>query len=403
MKFKKMLPMLVTGVLLTLGFAALNLGLKPSISLSKLRIATVDRGVVSRQILCRGRAVPQSELVLTAPYSSMVVSLPLSLGARITRGDQLMVLDHQAMEATILELQDRIDLEKQLEQQTLLQGRANLQRLKMDHEIQSRELELQRIRQEQKERLYQLGSLAEQDLQDTAMELEISELQLTNLTELISLEEAALEAKSLEFSLRRAQQLRTLQRAGEELQDGQMRAPMDGILTWIGPELGQRINAGDPLLRIADLSNFQIEGHCSQENGESLHLGLEVCVSDGERSYRGMIESIDPILQNGMLSFTVGLPGEDNINLRYNQPVEISIALQGGTEELRIPLWEEQGLSPSSNRLYRINGNHAERLDLAVLYSDSHYLAINGDLQEGDQIILNELEGLDSKRILLKE
>jgi len=173
---------------------------------------------------------------------------------------------------------------------------------------------------------------------------------------------------------------------------GQVRAPRAGEVVEVWPRVGQRVEAGAPLFRIADLRQLQLEIALSADKATQLKAGDAVVVpSHGARGVLlGVGRAVDAsqqvrararVTQVGQLvaGATVAVRLEPNLAREasgWQVPAEALLRHQGRTWVLRA---SAQGFTP---------------VPVQVRTSDDAHAVVQGALREGDRMAVTGLAAL---------
>src|SRR5690606_31909259 len=102
-------------------------------------------------------------------------------------------------------------------------------------------------------------------------------------------------------------------------------APVPGVITWIDNNIGNQVSEGSPLVRIANLSSYTIEGQVSDMHAGKIRIGMPVQVRIGSQILGGSIEQILPAVENNAIQFRITLENPESENLRPNMEVDVRI------------------------------------------------------------------------------
>ncbi|MCC6390933.1 MAG: HlyD family secretion protein [Bryobacterales bacterium] len=106
---------------------------------------------------------------------------------------------------------------------------------------------------------------------------------------------AATRARAESASARVLQMKAALERAELDLGHTVVKAPVDGVISQRNVELGQVVQAGQPLLAVVDLDNVWVTANYKENQLENMRPGQKAVVSVdayGGRKYRGHVDSI---------------------------------------------------------------------------------------------------------------
>ncbi|HMM46819.1 MAG TPA: efflux RND transporter periplasmic adaptor subunit [Thiobacillaceae bacterium] len=195
------------------------------------------------------------------------------------------------------------------------------------------------------------------------------------------------EAQSARASLQAAQTALAMLGTGK-VSGGSMTltAPIAGVVTESAAEPGQRVDAGTPLIKLADLSKLALEIPLSTTQARQVAVGQTVTVVD--TSAGGRITALLPQLSASQSVLArASLTDPQNL-LRPGQAVQAAIAGASAPESRTVPatalMWKgrtpyvfvetQQGFVPTAVQLVRQNASQAEVTGLA----DGSRVAVKG-------------------------
>jgi HlyD family secretion protein len=149
----------------------------PVVSLSKVTTAAVDIGNIEITVQGSGIVIPAYEEVITSPFRSTVVKIVKSPGAKIDKGDTLLVLDNRLTENDLDMLRNELDLQN-IKIEKL---KIELQQLKEDFEFSRKIKEIRvvnaRLAYEAESTLNKIGGTPAYNVQKYKTEWEIEQLE----------------------------------------------------------------------------------------------------------------------------------------------------------------------------------------------------------------------------------
>lgn len=172
-------------------------------------------------------------------------------------------------------------------------------------------------------------------------------------------------------------------------------APFSGVVTQAEPLSGDQVSAGTMAFRVDDLSRFLVDVQISEVDINSVSLGQEVTLTFDailDRDYTGKVVEV------GQAGNTV--QGVVNFDVTVELTDADEAVKPGMTAGINIVVTELNDVLMVPNRAVRVMDNkrvvYVLRDGLAVTVeirlgqsSDSYSVLVDGDLKEGDQIILN--------------
>lgn len=219
---------------------------------------------ITEVVTAFGRAQPEVEVTISPDVSGEIVELPVKEGNVVEKGDLLARLRPD-------------DYRAQLKRQeaTVAQRKANLAERRADS-VQARRT------YERKKKLYEKGVIPESEYEDAQS----------------SFEQASARVESARYQVQSAEA--SLQDAREQLQKTQLYAPMDGTVSKLSVEVGERVvgtqqRAGTEMMRIARLDQMEMQVDVNESDVVNVSEGDTAAVTlDAypDRSFRGQVTEI---------------------------------------------------------------------------------------------------------------
>ncbi|MCF7919000.1 MAG: efflux RND transporter periplasmic adaptor subunit [Candidatus Cloacimonetes bacterium] len=370
---------------------------------SRLVISVAEPGVIEGTITASGAVVPAYEQTLSSPFISRIDSVYRQAGDEVKKGDRLLKLNIDYMELQHEKAQDEYELmQNEMLQRQLQKAQKSLE---LDTERQIKELQVATFENELaiQQRLYELGGGMQSSVDRAQLNLDIGRLELGQLEARILNEEQMLEVELTGLELRMSIKRNEILQLEQELKLADMGAEFQGVVTWINDTPGISVNKGEALARIADLTSFKIKGAVSDYYADKLTTGNPVYLSISGNRLDGLITSIEPTVRNNIITFYAELYEKNNLLLRSNMRVDISIITTTKSGVVRIkngPAINGKGLMP----LFIDHGNWAEKRMVRVGETNLDFAEIVSGITFGERVIISRMEDYESlKKIKIIE
>lgn len=193
-----------------------------------------------------------------------------------------------------------------------------------------------------------------------------------------------------------------LARAEIALNDTQLRAPFDAIVTRENASLGQLVQAGNSIGQLVATDHAEVRmgllpSDLSVLGQAAAARGLSVTVSDpatGRTLRTGKVGAIVPAIDTATRTVTliVDIPdpfAEGESSVRIGELVELSLRVPlGAPPALRVAAEALKG----GDTLWRISDGQLERRDVYVLSRTDSTVTLRGEaLSQGDKVLLSDL------------
>jgi HlyD family secretion protein len=365
--------------------------LTPQASIRDFRVANVERGVLENTIAATGLVTPSFEQQINAPIATEIKRVALRSGTQVHPGDLIMELDKTFILLEVAGRKSKLDLSRNAIDLLKLELERDLKELEYDDQIKSLEVASAKAALADADRLVKVGGATAEEAEQAQTRLRILELEKSKLENELNYRRQSLAGRQREVVLAanvEEQQVRELE---SKLDLTEVRATSRGVITWVNENIGEQVPEGSPLVRIADLRNFQIEGACSDRFADRIQVGQEVNVRINDNFLKGHIKNILPAVSNNTVAFIVDLESPDDPQLRPNMRVETFVVTDRKKDVLRV----KQGAAFKGGQrqdIYVIRGNEAHQLDVRTGISNGEYIELLTDqLKAGDRIIISDM------------
>lgn len=369
----------------------------------KLSIETVQHGTMEVKVSANGQLLPKNIEQIASQVTGRVASKHVRPGDRVKVGDLLLELTnpqlnasaeeaYSAWEGAVTELR-AADSELQthlLNQQVVLtQAQFGLEAARVQLEAQSR-LSGQHIIPEIDFKRSQLN--VAQLTQTCAIEAS----RLQKFRDNIKVQLAVKQARVTELA-------RALDRARNQAANLKVTAGIDGIVQAIGVDVGQELQPGSPIGRIAQPDPLYAELKVPAREAIEVELGQPAVVDTRSGTVDGIVTRVDPAVTDGTVVVDVDLQGPLPPGARPQLPIEGIIYLSRLPDTLYVgkPSYVR---SNSVISVYKLDstGRYAARVKIRAGRLSINYLQVLQGLRAGDRIITSDTgEWQDKERILI--
>lgn len=358
-----------------------------TVNAQRIQVSDVIVGTYEDVIPLRGRLVPSSTVYLDAIEGGRVEETLVEDGTLVSAGDLIAVLSNTNLQLEVLgreaavteQLNNMRTIELQLEQNRLAHKR-NL--VEIDYQI----TRLNRAIRRQEE-LISRNLVSQSEIDDLRDELTYFE----NRRE-VTLESQATDTRMQE------QQLRQLREAGAQLEEGlrfarknlddlNVRAPLDGKLSGFNIEIGQSIARGGRLGQIDDPDGYKLNVRIDeyylgrvdlQQVGTAEHSGREIGLT---------VSKIYPQVNDGTFEVDMTLANEPT-GLRRGQTMQVTLTLGDANEALLIPngaFYQDTG----GNWIFVVSpdGSEAVRRTVKLGRRNTDFIEVIDGLEAGERVV----------------
>jgi HlyD family secretion protein len=378
----------------------------PTVERATVWVDTVKRGPMVRQVRGLGTLIPVDEARRWVPASTQgrVERIVLRPGVQVTPDTVVLELSDPQVQQALNDAEQGLrqaeanfnSLKATLDSETLNQ-RAQAAIVAADHQNACTEMEMNRA-------LSKDGLVSNQILKQS--EVRCSSLATRNKIEddRLAVSEASARSRLAVAQAQIDQARSTFNLRRQQVDQLRVRAGMTGVLEQVPVEVGQQVQPGTNLVRVADPTRLKAELRIAETQARDLTIGQVASVDTRQGIIAGRVSRIDPSAQNGTVTVDVALEGELPRGARPDLSVDGTIELERLDNVLFVgrPAF---GQEQSTVGLFRVDPetNEATRAQVQLGRSSVNTIEVLGGLAEGDQVVLSDMSAWDQfERIRLR-
>jgi len=386
-------------ILITVGVSRLKPA-APTVDGQTVWVDTVKRGPMVRQVRGSGTLVPEEIRWIPATTQGRVERIILRSGAAVSPETVILELSNPELQQSVLSDQlayKSAQAQFESRKADLESGLLNQRAAAATVEAQWRQAVLQL---EANEQLAKDGLVSE-------LQLKQSRSQSADLENRHKIEQKRLDIAAQNINAQLAPQqaevdrLRTLyDLRRKQLDDLKVRAGIAGTLQVVPVEVGQQVQAGTNVARVANPKTLKAELRIAETQTKDIAIGQKASIDTRTGIVEGTVSRIDANATNGTVGVDVTLPGALPPGARPDLSVDGTIELERLNNVLYVgrPAF---GQEQSTVGLFKIiEGNQqdgeATRVNVKLGRSSVNTIEILEGLQVGDQVILSDMSQFDA-------
>ena len=371
-----------------------------SVPIDRVRLATVTRGDLVRDVSVQGRVVAavSPTLYSTAPGT---ITLQVEAGERVIEGQVVSIVDSP-------------DLSNELEQaeSSLEQRQVELDRQR----IESRQLALEKRKaadlamvaltaadreKRRADEAYELGVISVIDYEKAQDDLENAQVAHSHAVADADLfdERLAFEIRASELELKR--QTLLVDNLQRQVDDLAIKSPVSGIVGDLLVDQKAAVATDTPVMAVVDLTRFEIDAQIPESYADDLSVGMQAEIMIGGQKYLGELAAVSPEIVNNQVNGRIRFTQAGPTNLRQNQRLTARILLAEYQDVLLVQ--RGQFLDSGAGRVtYVLNEEGlAERRAIEVGARSLGAVQIVAGLDQGDRIVISNLDPFRSADTVL--
>ena len=371
-----------------------------SIPFDRVRVATVTRGDLVRDVSVQGRVVAavSPTLYSTAPGT---ITLNVDAGERVIEGQVVAVVDSPDL-ASLLEQAESSREQRQVElERQRIESRQLALEKRMSADLAEVALTAADREKRRADEAYELGVISVIDYEKAQDDLQNAKVAHGHAIADADLfdERLAFEIRASELELNRQGLLvRNLQRRVDDLA---IKSPVSGIVGDLLVDQKMAVGVDTPVMAVVDLTRFEIDAQIPESYADDLDVGMQAEIMIGGDKYSGELVAVSPEILNNQVNGRIRFTETGPTNLRQNQRLTTRILLAEYHDVLIVQ--RGQFLDSGAGRVtYVLNSEGlAERRAIEVGARSLGAVEIVAGLNQGDTIVISNLDPFRSADTVL--
>ncbi|MCC7147214.1 MAG: efflux RND transporter periplasmic adaptor subunit [Phycisphaeraceae bacterium] len=367
----------VAGLVGVVGLAGVFL--YPRLAGTKVTITTVVHGPVVEAFYATGTLQPVREYPVASNVEGIVTEVLVDKGEAVEQGQKVAFVRVEEYQMRYRQAQADLDLRQSLADETtspvLEEYDARLRAAKEQLDIVQRELE--RLTQ-----LRQTGSASQSDFDRTTERVqnyrsEVESLKARRAKDLLGLQrDLAVARAGLDIAL-------------WNLDQQNIRSPIEGVVLDRPVSVGTRVKGNDPLLRLADVRPERLVMRAAVDEEDKTRLTVEQVVNTTLYAYpglvfKGRVKQIYPQADPERRTFEVDVAIEPvDRSFSPGMTGELAFVVEAKEQALVVPAQAVQG-----GEVWLVRGGRVARLTPELGLRSVERIEILQGLTEGDQVVV---------------
>ncbi|KQW46270.1 MULTISPECIES: efflux RND transporter periplasmic adaptor subunit [unclassified Roseateles] len=373
-----------------------------AISTSRLSLATVGIGPLTRDVAGEGRVVAAQSPTLFAPGGG-TVTLAVQAGDPVKRGQVLARVESPELTNRLAQERSNVDAVKaelaraevEARQQTAALQSA-FENARIDQQTAANDL----ARQTQ---AFEAGATARMQVERAQDALAKAKLALDQAAGLRGLknDSLALDVQAKKSALARQQlMVADLER---QVADLAVRSPVDGQVGQLF--IADRTNVGRDarLLSVIDLSALEVQMQVAESFARELQPGMPGEISGNGQRWAGQVSSVSPEVVNGEVAARLRFAGQQPEQLRQNQRLSVRVLLDKRDKVLGVARgsFVDEG---GGSYAYVVRGGYAEKVAVKLGARSLDRVEVVSGLVAGDRVVISGTDNFKgAERVLIAD
>ena len=368
-----------------------------SVDKKSLITSQVDRGTIDVSIIATGKVVPAFEEVIISPISAQILEVYAHSGDTVDVGTPLLRLDLQSAQTDYSKALDEQEIRRQQMVQLTTNTETQLSDRRMQLEVEDMKIGQLEAQLRNEQYLDSLGSGTKDRVHQAEITLRTAQMQLKQLKQQyeneVRVRKADLRMKQLQDGIAD----KSLEETRRTLDGANIRSPRKATLPYISNEIGSIVGSGSKVAVISDLTHFKGDCSIADTYSDRVMAGGRVLVKIGKERLFGTINTVTPLSQDGVITFTVLMDNPSHPKLRSGLKAEVFVITSIKEDVLRI----------RNGSYYTGAGNYT-----LFIYKDEHtlvprtiqlgdcnydYVEVISGLEEGDSVVVSDMQRYKGK------
>ena len=382
----------VMGVAVWLGTLMMS-----SVDKKSLITSQVDRGTIDVSIIATGKVVPAFEEVIISPISAQILEVYAHSGDTVDVGTPLLRLDLQSAQTDYSKALDEQEIRRQQMVQLTTNTETQLSDRRMQLEVEEMKIGQLEAQLRNEQYLDSLGSGTKDRVHQAEITLRTAQMQLKQLKQQyekeVRVRKADLRMKQLQDGIAD----KSLEETRRTLDGANIRSPRKATLTYISNEIGSIVGSGSKVAVISDLTHFKVDCSIADTYSDRVMAGGRVLVKIGKERLFGTINTVTPLSQDGVITFTVLMDNPSHPKLRSGLKAEVFVITSIKEDVLRIR--NGSYYTGAGNYTLFIYKDEHTLVPRTIQLGDCHYdyVEVISGLEEGDSVVVNDMQRYKGK------
>ena len=371
----------------------------PSVEMSTLWPDVVKRGPMMRDVHGLGTLVPEDTMLIPATTEGRVERILIYPGTPVRAVSVVMILTSPELETATLDAQYTLKA-AEADYENL---KVTLDKAKLDMQAAVAQVEADyntaKLQADRDASLTKEGLFADVDAKISAVKAQ----ELANRLEIekkrLSINAAAEDAQLSAARVKVDQLRRQYELKRSQVDQLKVKAGFDGMLQQLPTpvEVGQKVNAGTPLGKVAQPSHLKAELKIAETQVKDIAIGQPAVVDTRNGLIDGTVSRIDPSILNGTVTVDVRLKGALPAAARPDLSVDGTIQLEKLDDVVFVgrPVFGQQD---ATVQLFKLDpdGKYANKVKVTFGRASVNTIEVKDGLKVGDKVILSDMSAYDN-------
>jgi HlyD family secretion protein len=317
-------------------------------------------------------------------------------------GETILELDKELANSSLAKLDDEQLRNQNKNSQLQLTLERSLNDLRAQAQVQAVKVRSLQSALRDEQQLFQLGGGTAENVRQAELNLTVAQLEASRLARQIQTQRRSNAADVRELGYTVSMQQRSISELATKLRQADISSQQPGVVTWVNENLGETVQAGDALARVADLRSFRVRATVSDTYADQLRPGGPVKVRLNGTDLPGAISTISPAVEKGVVTFYVTLEQANHPVLRANLRADVFVVTDAQRHTLRLkngPFYQ----GGREQAVFVVKDGVATRRTVQFGASNFDYVQVTAGLRPGEEVIVSDMKDhADTPELVLR-
>lgn len=181
--------------------------------------------------------------------------------------------------------------------------------------------------------------------------------------------------------------------ANDDINKTTIRAPFDGVITERLKTPGERVEAGDQVVRLINTDTLEIRARIQQESFEFVKANDDLTIKANDAETIGKVRTVIPVGDDVSRLYEIRVEF-NKVNWPAGKAVQIAVPVKEKQRVIAVPR-DALVIRQSGVVIYKVNGdNLAEIVPVKTGVSNTTHIEVIGDVSEHDKVVTRGNERL---------
>ncbi len=363
---------------------------------SRVRIATVARGDLERDLAVQGRVVAALHPTLYSPAAG-IVALEVKAGTEVKKNQPLARIDSPELTSRLVQEQATLaSLDAELGRQRIAARQAAVKaKQTVDLLTVKREAAVRTLGREKS--LHERGMQSPVEFEKAEDDARIAKVELDNARETATLEKDTFVFEEKTRRLQVDRQRAVVQDFERQVAELTLRAPFDGMVATLAVQDRDAVARNQAVLSVVNLSAFEVELELPENYASDVTPRARVEIQYEGHTYPGRITTVSPEVRDSQVRALVGFDGQTPAGLRQSERVSARVILDRRSGVLKLPRgpFLETG---GGRTAYVVDSGVAVKRAVRTGVVSVTEVEVLGGLQPGEQVVVSDTSLFEDAR-----